>query len=326
MCDSNGVIYLGRTKGMNPYKERFAARTETRTLEEALEGADVFFGLSAGNCVTAEMIKGMAPNPIIFAMANPDPEIRPELAKEARSDVIIATGRSDYPNQVNNVLGFPFIFRGALDVRARAINDDMKFAASQALAALAKEDVPDSVLRAYGVENIKFGREYIIPKPFDPRVLLWEAPAVAEAAMQTDAARVQIDLDEYRERLALRMGLGRRVRRTIINKAKAAPRRIVFPEGENPKIIRAATQIIDEAIGTPILLGRPEVVARLVRELGLHVTPEVLDPASDPNLPAYAEAYFQMRQRKGVSARQARASMSDPSTRGSRPKTDACCP
>jgi malate dehydrogenase (oxaloacetate-decarboxylating)(NADP+) len=180
LCDSKGVVYKGRKEGMNKYKERFLVDTDARTLSDALRGADVFYGLSVANVMTPDMVKSMAPDPIIFAMANPDPEIRPELAKEARKDVIIATGRSDYANQVNNVLGFPFIFRGALDVRAKQINEEMKFAASKALSALAKEDVPDSVIRAYGGEPIKFGREYIIPTPLDPRVLLWEAPAVAE--------------------------------------------------------------------------------------------------------------------------------------------------
>src|SRR5512141_1027806 len=181
--------------------------TDARTLADALRGADVFYGLSVANVMTPEMVKSMAKDPIVFAMANPDPEINPDLAKEARRDVIIATGRSDYPNQINNVLGFPFIFRGALDVRARAINDEMKFAASQALASLAKEDVPDSVLRAYGAESIKFGREYIIPKPLDPRVLLWEAPAVAEAAINSGVARMPLkSIDEYRDSLEARLG------------------------------------------------------------------------------------------------------------------------
>ncbi len=206
LVDSKGVVYKGRTEGMNKYKERFLVETDARTLADAVRGADVFYGLSVANVLTPEMVKSMAKDPIVFAMANPDPEIKYELAKEARKDVVIATGRSDYPNQVNNVLGFPFIFRGALDVRARAINDDMKFAASKALAALTKEDVPDSVLRAYGVDKIKFGREYIIPKPLDPRVLLWEAPAVAESAMKTGVARKTIDIDEYREQLAVSPG------------------------------------------------------------------------------------------------------------------------
>ncbi len=199
MCDTKGVIYKGRTEGMNEYKARFAAETAARTLTEALVGADVFFGLSSGGAVTAEMVKGMAPDPIIFALANPDPEIAYDVALAARPDAIVATGRSDYPNQVNNVLGFPFIFRGALDVRATTINDEMKLAATRALAALAKEDVPDSVLRAYNIERIDFGREYIIPKPFDPRVLIWEASAVAQAAMESGVAQRPVDLAQYRE-------------------------------------------------------------------------------------------------------------------------------
>ena len=222
LVDTKGVVYKGRTVGMNKYKDRLAVDDKGhRTLADAVQGADVFYGLSVANVLTPEMVKSMADDPIIFAMANPDPEIRPELAREARSDVIIATGRSDYVNQVNNVLGFPFIFRGALDVRARQINEEMKFAASKALAALAKEDVPDSVVRAYGGENIKFGREYIIPKPLDPRVLLWEAPAVAEMAMQTGMARKTIDIDEYRQQLAYRQG--RVSRSAISSRIRRAP-------------------------------------------------------------------------------------------------------
>src|SRR5512140_278032 len=205
MLDSKGVIYKGRTEGMNKYKEAFAVDTDRRTLADAVVGADVFLGLSVANVLTPEMAKTMADCPFICAMANPDPEIRYELAKEARPDAIVATGRSDYPNQVNNVLGFPFIFRGALDVRVRPINEEMKFAASQALYRLAKEDVPDSVLRAYAVDNMKFGMDYIIPKPLDPRVLTWEAPAVAKAAMETGVARKTLDLDEYKEKLAYRL-------------------------------------------------------------------------------------------------------------------------
>src|SRR5574339_263427 len=264
LVDTKGVVYQGRTVGMNKYKERLAVEDKGhRTLADAVQGADVFYGLSVANVLSPEMVKSMAADPIIFAMANPDPEIKPELAREARKDVIIATGRSDYVNQVNNVLGFPFIFRGALDVRARAINEEMKFAASQALAALAKEDVPDSVIRAYGGESIKFGREYIIPKPLDPRVLLWEAPAVAEMAMQTGMARKTIDIDEYREQLAYRQGKGEQVRYFFQNKARSSggKKRIAFAEGEEPKIIRAAYQIEEEGIGTPILLGRPSIIA-----------------------------------------------------------------
>src|SRR5512145_1997818 len=220
LCDSKGVVYKGRKEGMNKYKERFLVETDARTLTDALRGADVFYGLSVANVLTPEMVKTMAQDPIVFAMANPDPEIKPELARASRKDVIIATGRSDYANQVNNVLGFPFIFRGALDIRARAINEEMKFAASQALASLAKEDVPDSVIRAYGGESIKFGREYIIPKPLDPRVLLWEAPAVAEMAMETGIARKTIDINEYRQQLAYRLGKGEQVRYFFLNQAR----------------------------------------------------------------------------------------------------------
>ncbi len=220
-----------------------------------MAGADVFIGLSVADVVTQEMVRSMADRPIIFAMANPDPEIKYDLAKEARPDVIVATGRTDFPNQVNNVLGFPFIFRGALDVRARQINEEMKLAAAQALAALAREDVPDSVLKAYNLEMLKFGPDYIIPKPFDPRVLLWVAPAVAEAAMQSGVAYQPVDLDAYRQQLEARLGKGWELMRHIINKARANPKRVVFGEGESPKIIRAAAAMEDQGIGRAILLG-----------------------------------------------------------------------
>src|SRR5690606_36141499 len=213
-----------------------------------LRGADCFVGLSVGGIVSKEMVASMADQPIIFALANPDPEISPEDVMEVRSDAIIATGRTDYPNQVNNVLGFPFIFRGALDVRARAINEEMKMAATRALAALAKEDVPEAVAVAYGERTFRFGRDYLIPKPFDPRVLLWVAPAVAQAAMETGVARVRVDLDEYRHRLEARLGRTREVMRDIVLKARKAPKRIVYPEGENERIIRAAARVVDEGI------------------------------------------------------------------------------
>ncbi|HPP61919.1 MAG TPA: phosphate acyltransferase [Anaerolineales bacterium] len=289
---------------MNKYKERLAVDDKGhRTLADAVKDADVFYGLSVANILTPEMVKSMAKDPIIFAMANPDPEIRPELAQEARPDVIIATGRSDYPNQVNNVLGFPFIFRGALDVRARSINDEMKFAASQALAALTKEDVPDSVLRAYGVNSLKFGREYIIPKPLDPRVLLWEAPAVAETAMKTGVARKPIDINEYRQQLTFRQGRGEQMRYFFQNKARASggTKRVVFAEGEEPKVIRAAYRLKEEGIAAPILIGRPEVVQERVAELGLHCCPEVVDPFNFTRIDEYARAYHNLRARKGVS-------------------------
>lgn len=208
LVDTRGVIYKGRIEGMNKYKERFAQETEARSLADALRGSDVFYGLSVADVLTPKMVKTMAEHPLIFAMANPDPEIKYELAREARPDAIVATGWSDYPNQINNVLGFPYIFRGALDVQARAINEEMKIAASHALADLTKEDVPDSVLRAYGLDNLKFSEEYIIPKPLDPRVMLWESPAVAKAAIETNVARRRIDIGEYREQLAFRQGMG----------------------------------------------------------------------------------------------------------------------
>jgi malate dehydrogenase (oxaloacetate-decarboxylating)(NADP+) len=302
LCDSKGVVYKGRTEGMNKYKERFVVDTDARTLADALRGADVFYGLSVANVMTPDMVKSMAKDPIVFAMANPDPEINPDLAKAARKDVIIATGRSDYMNQINNVLGFPFIFRGALDVRAKAINDEMKFAASKALAALTKEDVPDSVLRAYGVDSLKFGREYIIPKALDPRVLLWESPAVAEMAMQTGVARKTIDIDEYREQLAIRQGKGEQVRYFFQNKARASggTKRVAFAEGEEPKVIRAAYQIKEEGIAAPILIGRPEVIEKHIEELGLSCCPDVFNPANFARHEEYAQAYHELRTRKGV--------------------------
>ncbi|MGC1378158.1 MAG: phosphate acyltransferase, partial [Anaerolineales bacterium] len=263
-------------------------------------------------------VRSMAESPIIFAMANPDPEIKYDLAKAARPDCIVATGRSDYPNQVNNVLGFPFIFRGALDVRAKAINEEMKFAASQALYNLAKEDVPDSVLRAYGVDSMKFSRDYIIPKPLDPRVLLWEAPAVAKSAMQTGVARKPIDLDEYREQLAYRLGKGEQVRYFIMDKARASQgkKRVVFGEGEETKIIRAAAQIVDEGIAIPVLIGRPKTIAANVKLLGLTYKPEVVDPRNFAGLEKYAQAYYEIRQRKGTAPSDAKKLVQEPNILG----------
>ncbi len=317
LVDTRGVVFKGRTEGMNPYKERFAIETSARTLAEALRGADVFMGCSAADILTPQMLKTMADKPIIFALANPDPEIKYELAKEARPDAIVATGRSDYPNQINNVLGFPFIFRGALDVRARAINEQMKVAASRALAALAHEDVPDSVLRAYGLDVLAFGPDYIIPKPLDPRVLLWEAPAVAKAAMDSGVARKIIDVDEYTQQLALRQGKGQQIRAYIINQAKAAPKRVVFAEGEEDSIIRAAAVVHDDGIGYPILLGRPEVIAEHIARLGLHhYEPEVIDPAASALRQSFADAYFGLRQRKGVTRHQAYEEVRKPNVFG----------
>jgi malate dehydrogenase (oxaloacetate-decarboxylating)(NADP+) len=318
MCDIQGVVYEGRTEGMNPYMARFAANTEARTLAEALVGADVFFGLSVGGCVTPEMILGMAPNPIIFALANPDPEIPYDLAVATRPDAIVASGRSDCPNQVNNVLGFPFIFRGALDVRATTINDEMKLAATHALASLAKEDVPDSVLRAYDVERLEFGRQYIIPKPFDPRVLIWEASAVAQAAMDTGVAQVPVNIGEYREALERRLGKAYGVVRNMINKAQRQPKRVVFTEGEEGKILRACQILLDEKIALPILLGHEDTIRARVEELHLHLEgAQIVEPEKSPRLEEYTEEFFSLRQRKGVTRTEAGQLILNPVTFGS---------
>src|SRR5450432_2932508 len=318
MCDTKGVIFEGRTEGMNPYKARFAAKTDTRTLTEALVGADVFFGLSQGGAVTADMVKGMAPNPIIFALANPDPEIAYDVALAARPDAIVATGRTDCPNQVNNVLGFPFIFRGALDVRATTINDEMKLAATRALALLAKADVPDSVLRAYGIDRLVFGREYIIPKPFDPRVLIWEASAVAQAAMETGVAQQPVDIAQYREELERRLGKANEMMRSMIHKAQKEPKRLVFTEGEEGKILRACQILLDEKIATPILLGDADKIRARTAELHLHLDGiEIVDPRKSPHLSAYTEEFYTLRQRKGVTRTEAQKLILNPVTFGS---------
>jgi len=306
MCDTKGVIYKGRKEGMNKYKERFAKDTDARTLVEAVRGADVLLGLSGANCFTPEMLLSMADNPIVFAMANPDPEIPYDLAMATRGDVIMATGRSDYPNQVNNVLGFPFIFRGALDVRATAINDEMKLAATRALAALAREDVPDSVRRIYGVERMEFGRDYIIPKPFDSRVLISVASSVAKAAMESGVAQVRVDIEEYKEQLERRLGKSREVMRVMIHKAQRAPKRVVFPEGEESKMLRACQILVDEKIAAPILVGREEKIRASIEDLHLHLDGvEIVDPAKSQRLAAYTEALYLLRQRKGITLSEA---------------------
>jgi malate dehydrogenase (oxaloacetate-decarboxylating)(NADP+) len=312
LVDKKGVIYRGRTEDMNPHKAQFAVETAERTLVDALNGADVLIGLSSGGIVKGEMLKGMAPDPIVFALANPDPEITPEDAKAARPDVIMATGRSDYPNQVNNVLGFPFIFRGALDVRATEINEAMKRAASQALAALAKMDVPDAVSKAYGGQSFRFGREYLIPKPFDHRVLLWVAPAVADAAMRSGVAREPIaDMPAYLRRLEAMLSRSREVMSTVIEKARRDPKRIVFPEGEHPKVLRAAKILAEEGICRPILLAREAEIEPLARELKLPMEKiEFVNTNRSPRLAAYAERLEQLRRRHGMTpedaAKQAR--------------------
>lgn len=311
MCDSTGVIYKGRPKGMNVYKEEFAVETDRRTLADAFVGADVFIGLSKGNCVTRKMVASMAENPIVFAMANPDPEILPEDVYAVRKDAIMATGRSDYNNQVNNVLGFPFIFRGALDVRATAINEEMKRAAAYALSKLAKEEVPESVKRAYNVKKISFGRDYIIPKPFDPRVLTWVAPAVAKAAMDSGVARFAIkDFDEYRRNLDLRMGRTERIMTKIYDKAKSAPKNIVFPEGEEPRIIKAAQTAVDLKIANPILIGKEDKIREIAAANDYELDGiKIVDPEKCSKIDKYIEEYYNLRLRKGINMAEAKNKM-----------------
>ncbi len=307
LCDTKGVIYKGRKEGMNPYKEFFAVETDARTLADAMKGADVFSGLSGPNIVTKEMVRSMADNPIIFAMANPDPEIPYDEAMSVRDDLIMATGRSDFPNQVNNVLGFPFIFRGALDVMATTINEEMKVAAARALADLTKEPVPYSVMMAYRMKRLEFGREYIIPKPFDPRVLIWEATAVAKAAMESGVARLKLDINEYKEKLEARLGMSRRVMRKVINKAKKEPKRIVYPEGDHESILKATEIVLDEGLAKPILLGKREVIEQKIHDLHLYLNSgvEIVDPLKSDKMQMYADMFYHLRQRKGVTRAEA---------------------
>jgi malate dehydrogenase (oxaloacetate-decarboxylating)(NADP+) len=302
LTDRQGVVYEGRPGELDPYKAKFANKTKARTIAEALAGADVFVGLSVAGAITGEMIAKMAKKPIVFALANPEPEILPDQVRAVRSDAIIATGRSDFPNQVNNVLGFPFIFRGALDARATEVNEEMKMAATRALAALAKENVPDSVSRLYGLRSVKFGPEYLIPFPFDPRVLLWVAPAVAWAAVASGVAKEMIDLESYREQLEARLGRARGIMRGIINRAVRDPKRIVFPEGEEPKIIRAARMIVDEGIASPILLGQRANIERIAAEGHISLRDIVIDdPNTSEKRDKYADYLWKRRQRKGLS-------------------------
>ncbi len=311
LCDKTGVLYVGRTEDLDPYKGAFAVDTPARTLAEALVGADVFIGLSVGGVVSQEMVRGMARDPIVFALANPDPEISYEDVRAAREDAIVATGRSDYPNQVNNVLGFPFLFRGALDVRATDINDAMKLAAVKALAGLAREDVPDGVLRAYGLESLRFGRDYLIPKPFDYRVLLRVPPAVARAAMESGVARTPIaDFAAYQRRLETLISRRLELMRGIIDQARRSPRRVVFPEGEHEQILRAAKILVDEGIAHPILLARREVILDRLRALDL---PEekltIIHNESSELFEPYAVHLNEMRQRDGMTLVEARKRM-----------------
>lgn len=304
MVDSKGVLHKGRTD-LNPVKQQFAVDTNCRTLEDAMEGADMFLGLSVAGALKKEWLLKMNQNPIIFSLANPVPEIMPEEAWSVRDDLIMATGRSDYPNQINNVLGFPFIFRGAMDVRSTKINDEMKLAAAYALSELAKMPVPDEVNVAYKAGNLKFGRDYIIPKPMDPRLIEHVAPAVAKAAMETGVARKPItDWDAYRDELRKRMGLGDPVKRFIRAKAKANPKRVVFAEAENYKILKAAELVRDEGMAIPILLGNKDTIISLIQQYELQLPDvEIIDPKSkeeETRRFEFAELFFDKRKRRGV--------------------------
>ena len=314
VVDSKGVIYRGRAEGMNEFKEEFAVETDARTLDDAMEGADVFIGLSVAGLVSREMVASMAPDPVIFALANPDPEILPEEVAEVRDDAIMATGRSDYPNQVNNVLGFPFIFRGALDVRATTINEEMMLAATEALAELARTDVPEAVLHAYGGQQIHFGRKYLIPKPFDHRVLFFVAPAVAKAAMDSGVARVELNLDDYRDRLRASLGPGREVMRWMTNRARRDPKRVVLAEGHNEKVIRMAAQMVEEGVARPILVGRPPRVREKAEAMGVDLSGvEIVYAADEEDVrERYAEDMFARRMRKGLTLNEARSNMFKP--------------
>ncbi len=305
MCDSKGVIYKGRAEGMNPYKEEFAVETSAKTLADALKDADAFMGCSAKGVVNKDMVKSMAKNPIIFAMANPDPEITPEEVAEVRDDAIMATGRTDYPNQVNNVLGFPFIFRGALDIRAKKINEEMKIAAVHALANLAKEEVPDDVKSAYGGEDFTFGKNYLIPKPFDKRVLTRVSPAVAKAGCESGVARLEItDFNQYALELEARMGQADAFMRSIRSRLKKTKKKkVVFAEGANGRVLQAVSILAEEGKVKPILLGNPETIEHRIETLGLNNLKnkiEIIRPVKNENFKDYYFTYHEERQRRGA--------------------------
>ncbi len=318
MFDTKGHINKKRND-LNKYKALFAQDVVYNDLADAMKGADVFVGLSKGNIVSKEMVKSMAKNTIVFAMANPDPEITYEDGIDARKDIIMATGRSDYPNQVNNVLGFPFIFRGALDVRAKQINEEMKMAATRALAQLAKEKVPEVVINAYGGKEFSFGPQYIIPKPFDPRVLWYVAPAVAKAAMDTGVAKMPIEnWNAYKEQLQERLGFSTEIVRVMVHKAQKHPKKVVFPEGEEEKIIRAANTASDENIASPILLGNEKVITTKIQDLGYDQSKFVIiDPEHSDKASLYADEFYKLRQRKGITPRDAKILMKEPNYFGS---------
>ncbi len=301
MCDSRGVIYHGREGVAGNYKEKFARTTERRSLADAMQGADVFVGVSVGGVVNQEMIASMTKNPIVFALANPDPEITYPEAVAVRDDIIMGTGRSDFPNQVNNVLGFPYIFRGALDVRARGVNQEMLQAAARALAELTREEVPASVCQAYNLDSLEFGREYLIPKPFDPRILVWVASAVAEAAIKTGMARKELDIASYREELESRQSMSRELMQIMMAKAQNAPKRIVFVEGEHEKIIRAARILKDEGIAEPILLGNLERIEAHAREADISLDGiSRANPRLSEQSEYFARRLYEKRSRKGL--------------------------
>ncbi|RJS98130.1 NADP-dependent malic enzyme [Halococcus sp. IIIV-5B] len=319
MCDSSGILTQQRAENgeLNEYNREFARDIDEGSLADALEDADVFVGLSVADVADQDMIRSMNENPIVFAMANPDPEIGYEEAKTARDDtVIMATGRSDYPNQVNNVLGFPFIFRGALDVRASEINEEMKVAAARALAELAREDVPDAVVKAYGDQPLQYGPEYIIPKPVDPRVLFEVTPAVAEAAVESGAARSDIDVEAYTEELEARLGKSREMMRVVLNKAKSEPKRVVLAEGGDEKIIRAAHQIQEQGLAEPVLIGDRSRIEGTMEGLGLAFEPDIVDP-DETDLDRYTDRLYELRQRKGVTRNEATELLRDANYLGS---------
>jgi malate dehydrogenase (oxaloacetate-decarboxylating)(NADP+) len=304
LCDSGGVVYKGRKQSMNQWKEVYASETKDRTLDDAMKGADVFIGLSVKDVVSKEMVKSMAKNPIIFVLANPDPEIKPEHIKEARDDAIIATGRSDYPNQVNNVMGFPYIFRGALDVRARTINEDMKIAAAEALAELARQPVPDEVSEAYGGKELVFGKDYIIPAPFDPRLIRTIPIAVAKAAIKTGVSRKKIkDFDEYEQQLVYRLNPAANLLNSVFERAKAKQRKIIFADGEEPAVIKAAIAVMNNGYGLPILIGREAKIQDAVEgfaDKDLLDGIEIVNAKVSTKTDKYIEFFYDKMQRRGM--------------------------
>ena len=319
ICDREGVIHRGRTSHMDPYKARYAADTPHRSLAEAMDGADIFLGLSAGKMMSGEMAAAMAPNPLILALANPEPEIRPEAVEAVRDDAIIATGRSDYPNQVNNVLCFPFLFRGALDVGATTINEEMKQACAKAIAALARVEASDLVLNAYGADSLVFGRDYIIPKPFDPRLITEVPVAVAKAAMESGVATYPItDFETYREQLGSYVFKSGLVMKPVFDHAKRNPKRLIFAEGERVRVLQAAQQVIGEGLARPILIGNRALIDQRIRHLGLKIRPdrdfELVDPNTDSRLETLAEEYHHFTERRGVTPAKARRAVRTRST------------